>query len=615
MSIKSRLLVILVVSMLALGISAGTLILFESVFGRLYGFRLSASELRSELFRFRYLTDELITSKTFNRTFEQWKASEASLGAKLAAFPATPGLASIMRNDAERQTLGSFAGMWELASSMSAKVADFGEKIAATDPQFPVMYSLNSGGDTKATSLIRAIPNLVITLETSLDGSIEKVGAIIEARTAVLTRLFTLWGLAVTAAAGLASFLFIVRFLSRFRKSFADFGSAIEAWNARDYAACCPVSGKDEFAELASKLNATIEAFASLIDGVSDAAQTGGAVREELLAASTETTAAMEQIGGNISSIRARVDDMAHRLTSTATAAAAIGANVGSLDEKIADQTGILHGSSGRAGEIREAVARAAQIASRQREDAESLAILSATEFDRFRETDELIARTSEDVDRVLEVTAIINGVAEQTNLLAMNAAIEAAHAGDAGRGFAVVAEEIRKLAESTNENSVIIGETIQSMANRIGGIQGAGKLTGTAFQSIEERTRKAKDSMEELGLLMDELASSSAQVAREMELVAEGAGEVRDASSEIKEGLRSVTDSVGVVESIGLELRNGVTEIEAGARDTVSAMIRVGDLGRDNSEAIERLRAKVDGCRTSATSCADMEEIAADRS
>ncbi len=551
MNIKSRLLTILVVSMLALATSAGSLILFEAVFSRLYGYRQSATDLRAELFRFRYLSNELITSGSFARTYDTWTQCEAKLGAALPAFAATPGLSSLMRSAEEHQALDSLAGMWELASSMAAKTSGVAAKIAATDPQYPMMYAQSSGGDARASSLIRSISYLVTTLDTSLERSIEKISATIQARTASLTRIFAIWGLAVTGAAGLSSFLFIVSFLSRFRRSFAGFGSAIEAWNARDYVASCQVGGRDEFAQLASKLNATIAAFASLIDGVAEAAQTGGSVRQELLAAFTETTAAMEQIGGNISSIRTRVGHMAQRLTSTAFAASAIGANVGSLDERIARQTGILRGSSGRAGAIGQAVAQAAQIAARQREDAQSLAELSATEFDRFHETDALIAGMAEDVDRILDVTAIINGVAEQTNLLAMNAAIEAGHAGEAGRGFSVVADEIRKLAESTNENSVLIGSTIQDIATRIGGIQSAGKLTGGAFQSIEERTRSARDRMDELGLLMDELASSSAEVAREMELVASGAVAVSEASSEIRDGVRSVTESVGEVEGL----------------------------------------------------------------
>ena len=248
---------------------------------------------------------------------------------------------------------------------------------------------------------------------------------------------------------------------------------------------------------------------------------------------------------------------------------------------------------------MREAARRADGIARRQNEDSMRLESLAAAELERLGQTTVAIAASVEDMGKVREVVEIINAVAEQTNILAMNAAIEAAHAGDTGRGFAVVAEEIRKLAESTNENAVLIGDTISDMAKLIGAVSEQGAQTAADFQDIDSRTRAARTKTEELLGIVRDLSASTEGVAADLESAAASSKEAKVRSGEILASSRSAADASAAVADLGQEIKGGIGEIEAGAKDTGAAMQHVRDLSWHIAESVRELHESVSGYRT----------------
>ncbi|MCK5199235.1 MAG: hypothetical protein KAR21_12830, partial [Spirochaetales bacterium] len=173
---------------------------------------------------------------------------------------------------------------------------------------------------------------------------------------------------------------------------------------------------------------------------------------------------------------------------------------------------------------------------------AESLVKASDEGFRKITESAVIAKDISDSVDDIKETTKVISAIAAQTNLLAMNAAIEAAHAGDAGRGFAVVADEIRKLAESSNKNSKQISDTIKAVIEKISLNTAMSQDTVSVFQKINrdmgtigERVQETARSMEEMKIGGDQIIIAISRL-QEISFDVDGAGkDILDNSGSVK--------------------------------------------------------------------------------
>ena len=110
-----------------------------------------------------------------------------------------------------------------------------------------------------------------------------------------------------------------------------------------------------------------------------------------------------------------------------------------------------------------------------------------------------------------------MQNIASQTNLLSMNAAIEAAHAGEAGKGFAVVADEIRKLAESSSEQSKIISAVLKKIKTSIDAITHSTEDVLKKFDAIDEGVRTVAQQDKTILNAMDEQGQGSKQILQAM--------------------------------------------------------------------------------------------------
>ena len=310
----------------------------------------------------------------------------------------------------------------------------------------------------------------------------------------------------------------------------------------------------------------------------------GGELSQDMI----KTTDSAHHVTGNINGIKDEILRQASSVTEIRSTIEQAIRIIELLDNSIEQQNDSVSNGLHQMEGITQSITKIADMLARNNELIKNLLNLTIKGKEGARTANEVVGQIAEKSDSLLEASLVIQNIASQTNLLAMNAAIEAAHAGESGKGFAVVADEIRKLAEESNlqgkQIAVVLKETIEVIKNLIV----AGKGAENVFDEVYELTGNISGQEDLIESELKEQAEGTNIAFDMMKDIKEVAVGIKDGSSEMLEGNRSIAEEMKKLDALTRIISDSMNEMTEGANEINQTIVEANDVTQKNKESID---------------------------
>jgi len=358
-----------------------------------------------------------------------------------------------------------------------------------------------------------------------------------------------------------------------------------------------PVKSNDEVGVLSHSFNKFVESLNQMVTEIKESIKVTQDISIDLAASSEESSAALTEITTNIDQIKKKINMLDAKITDSNMVFKDFSGLIDAIFERIQEQTNDIDKSSSSVEEMIASISSITLTAEKKLAVVDNLKNLAFTGEKEMEETIEVIEKISDSTNIIMNMLTVINNIAAQTNLLAMNAAIEAAHAGDAGKGFSVVADEIRKLAEDTSQNSKDISNSLKEVIEYIHISGDASNKTGVHFKNIVKGVDNVSDGIQEIKNAMQELSIGSEEIMSALVSLVQSSKIIDKSSLEMKDKSAIITKSLDSIYNISVDTKQGILEISLGANEIIDSVLEEKDINLKENEVLSIIGSKVERC------------------